>query len=103
MKMNLLSLAVVMALAVPQAAQADAASDFYNNKTVKIVIGGGMGGAYGLYAQLLSRHVNRHLAGGPTVVVQSMPGSGGNKAMNYTTNAGAQDGSLVSIVQISAR
>ena len=30
-----------------------------------------------------------------------MPGSGGNKAMNYTTNAGAQDGSSVSIVQIS--
>ena len=101
MKMKLLALAAAAALVLPQMANADAASDFYKDKTVKIVIGGGMGGAYGLYAQLLSRHVNRHLAGAPTVVVQSMPGSGGNKAMNYTTNAGAQDGSLVSIVQIS--
>ena len=101
MKMKLSALAVAAALVLPQAASADAVSDFYDGKTVKIVIGGSMGGAYGLYAQLLSRHVNRHLAGAPTVVVQSMPGSGGNKAMNYTTNAGAQDGSLVSIVQIS--
>ena len=101
MKMKLLSLAAALVLIMPQAASADAASDFYNGKTVKVLIGGSMGGAYGLYAQLLSRHVNRHLAGAPTVVVQSMPGSGGNKAMNYTTNAGAQDGSLISIVQIS--
>jgi tripartite-type tricarboxylate transporter receptor subunit TctC len=59
-----------------------------------------MGGAYGLYAQLLSRHVSKYLPGAPTVVPQSMPGSGGNKAMAYTTNAGPQDGSAVSIVMI---
>ncbi|MDC0033286.1 tripartite tricarboxylate transporter substrate-binding protein [Alphaproteobacteria bacterium] len=101
MKMNLLRLAAAVALVMPHAANADAVSEFYSGKTVKVVIGGSMGGAYGLYAQLLSRHVNRHLSGAPTVVVQSMPGSGGNKAMNYTTNAGPQDGSMVSIVQIS--
>jgi len=101
MKIRILSLAAAAAFALPQAASADAVSDFYGGKTVKVVIGGSMGGAYGLYAQLLSRHINRHLAGAPTVVVQSMPGSGGNKAMNYTTNAGPQDGSMVSVVQIS--
>ena len=101
MKIKLLGLAAAAALIMPQAANADAVGDFYKGKTVKIVIGGRMGGAYGLYSQLLSRHVKRHLAGAPTVVVQSMPGGGGNKAMNYTTNAGAQDGSVVSIVQIS--
>ena len=84
-----------------QPASSDRVADFYKNKTVKIVIGGRMGGAYGLYSQLLSRHVSKHLAGAPTVVVQSMPGQGGNKAMHYTTTAGAQDGSVVSIVQIS--
>jgi len=101
MKHKIAGLAIFGAILMPLSANADAVSDFYKGKTVKIVIGGSMGGAYGLYAQLLSRHVDRHLSGGPTVVVQSMPGSGGNKAMNYTTNAGAQDGSLVSIVQIS--
>lgn len=101
MKMKFWGLAVAAALVIPQAASADAVGDFYKDKQVKIVIGSRMGGAYGLYSQLLSRHVGRHLAGSPTVIVQSMPGGGGNKAMNYTTNAGAQDGSVVSIVQIS--
>jgi len=68
MKIKLLSIAAALVLIMPQAASADAASDFYNGKTVKVLIGGSMGGAYGLYAQLLSRHVNRHLAGTPTVV-----------------------------------
>jgi tripartite-type tricarboxylate transporter receptor subunit TctC len=101
MKTIVAGLAIFGAMSMPIAASADAVSDFYKGRTIKIVIGGSMGGAYGLYAQLLSRHVHKHLSGGPTVVVQSMPGSGGNKAMNYTTNAGAQDGSLVSLVQIS--
>lgn len=85
----------------PSIASADPVADFYKGKTVKIVIGASMGGAYGLYAQLLSRHISKYMPGAPTVVVQSMPGGGGNKAMNYTYNAGPQDGSAVSIVQIS--
>ena len=101
MNIKFLSLAAAMAFVMPQAASADAVSDFYDGKTVRVVIGASMGGSYGIYAQILSRHVTKHLPGDPTVVVQSMPGSGGNKAMNYTTNAGAQDGSSVSIVQIS--
>jgi len=101
MKSNYAYLAFLGAALLPFNASADKVADFYKSRTIKIVIGGSMGGAYGLYAQLLSRHVDKHLSGGPTVVVQSMPGSGGNKAMNYTTNAGAQDGSLVSLVQIS--
>ena len=101
MNIKFLSLAAAMAFVMPQAASADAVSDFYDGKTVRVVIGASMGGSYGIYAQILSRHVTKHLPGAPTVVVQSMPGSGGNKAMNYTTNAGAQDGSSVSIVQIS--
>lgn len=101
MKTRIACLTIIGAMLAPQMASADAASDFYKGKTVKIVIGASMGGAYGLYSQLLSRHVSKYLAGGPTVVVQSMPGGGGNKAMNYTYNAGPQDGTAVSIVQIS--
>ena len=101
MKTKLLYMAVAAALVIPQTSNADAVSDFYKDKTVKVVIGASMGGAYGLYAQMLSRHVNRFMSGAPTVVVQSMPGSGGNKAMNYTYTAGPQDGSVISIVQIS--
>lgn len=101
MKFKLLGLAAAAVLLAPQAASADAASDFYKDKTVRVIIGASMGGSYGLFAQLMSRHVSKYMAGSPTVVVQSMPGSGGNKAMNYTYTAGPQDGSVISIVQIS--
>lgn len=101
MKTKLACLAIAGAIMVPQTSSADPVADFYDGKTVKIVIGASMGGSYGLYAQFMARHVSKHLAGAPTVVVQSMPGSGGNKAMNYTYTAGPQDGSMVSLVQIS--
>lgn len=101
MKTKITCLAIAGLMFVPQISFADPVADFYKGKTVKVVIGASMGGAYGLYSQLLSRHVSKYLAGAPTVVVQSMPGGGGNKAMNYTYNAGPQDGTAVSIVQIS--
>lgn len=101
MKTRLACLAIAGAVMIPQISNADPVADFYSGKTVRIVIGASMGGSYGLYAQYMARHVTKHLAGAPTVVVQSMPGSGGNKAMNYVYTAGAQDGSVVSIVQIS--
>ena len=82
-------------------AVADPVADFYTGKTVRMVIGGGMSGSYGLFSQFMARHVPKHLPGSPTVVVQSMTGGGGNKAMNYTYNAGPQDGSMVSLPQIS--
>lgn len=97
LKRGLCLLASAVIAAAPAAAMADAVSDFYAGKTVKVVIGASMGGSYGFYAQMLARHVPKHLPGSPTVVVQAMPGSGGNKSMNYTYVAGPQDGSVVSL------
>ncbi len=93
-------MSVISAMA-PVPAAADSVADFYQGKTVRIVIGSGMGGSYGFFAQLAARHISTHLPGNPTVVVQSMPGAGGNKAMNYTFNAGPQDGTMVSLPQLS--
>lgn len=83
--------------AVTATATADPVADFYSGKTVRIVIGATMGGSYGFYAQMIARHVSPYLPGHPTVVVQAMPGSGGDKSMNYTYVAGPQDGSVVSL------
>ncbi len=88
-------------IAVATTAQAQSVADFYRGKTVKIVIGASVGGSYGFFAQLAARHISPYLPGNPTVVVQSMPGAGGNKAMNYTYNAAPQDGTVVSLVHLS--
>ncbi|MBT5050908.1 MAG: hypothetical protein HOM58_20575 [Rhodospirillaceae bacterium] len=62
------------------------AADFYEGKTITILIGYGFGGTYGKYARLMSKHLPKHLAGSPNIIVQSMPGAGGLKAVNYAYN-----------------
>ena len=57
-------------------ANADAVADFYQGKTVTLVVGYGPGGGYDVYARLVARHLGRHMPGNPTVVVQNMPGAG---------------------------
>lgn len=89
--------ALLLSGTVCATATAQPVADFYSGKQVKIVIGASMGGSYGFYAQMLARHISPHLPGNPTVVVQAMPGSGGNKSMNYTYVAGPQDGSVMSL------
>ena len=78
-------------------ARADAVADFYKGKTITIVVSFGAGGAYGLYTQLLARHLSKFVPGNPTFVPNYMPGAGGIKATNYIYNVAARDGSVIGI------
>ena len=69
-----------------------AAADFYAGKQMKITIGYGFGGTYGKYSRLFAEHMPRHIPGNPTIVVESRPGAGGMKAMNYAANVMRNDG-----------
>ena len=72
--------------------QPAAAADFYAGKQMKITIGYGFGGTYGKYSRLFAEHMPRHIPGKPTIVVESRPGAGGMKAMNYAANVMRNDG-----------
>jgi tripartite-type tricarboxylate transporter receptor subunit TctC len=87
-----LSLAVAAAGLMMHAAQPAAAADFYAGKQMKITIGFGFGGTYGKYSRLFADHLARHIPGNPTIVVESRPGAGGIKAMNYAGNVMRNDG-----------
>ena len=91
--------AAIVAAAIPgaAAAQADAVADFYKDRTVTIVSSGSAGGAHGVYAQLISAHIKKHIPGNPTIIIQYMPGAGGNKAMNYLFNATRDDGTYLGV------
>ncbi len=73
-------------------AGASAQDDFFANKTLKIVVGYPPGSTFDLYARALSRHMGRHLAGHPTVIVQNMPGAGGLNAVKFVAGAAVKDG-----------
>ena len=79
-------------------AQAQSAEEFYKGKDVRILIGADVGGGYGLYAQLAARHLRKHIPGQPNLILQSMPGAGGNVALNYSYNVAPKDGSLLHLV-----
>ena len=84
-------LAVLAALAVAPAAQAQ----YYAGKTVTIVVGYKTGGGYDAVARLLARHLPKHIPGKPTVIVQNMPGANSIIAANHVYNVAKPDGLTV--------
>jgi tripartite-type tricarboxylate transporter receptor subunit TctC len=74
------------------------AQPFYQGKQITIVVGFTAGGTYDATARLLSRHLGRHLAGNPTVIVRNMPGSGSLVATRHLHDAAPKDGTTMGIV-----
>jgi tripartite-type tricarboxylate transporter receptor subunit TctC len=68
------------------------AAPFYAGKQIKITIGFGFGGTYGKYARIFAEHLGKYIDGNPNLIVQSMPGAGGIKAMNFAANVMRPDG-----------
>jgi tripartite-type tricarboxylate transporter receptor subunit TctC len=79
-----------LSIAVPAAAQ-----DFYKGKTVTIVVGFTPGGGFDLNARLLARHMGRHIAGNPDVIVQNMPGAASLKSVLYLDTTAPRDGTVI--------
>jgi tripartite-type tricarboxylate transporter receptor subunit TctC len=80
---------------LPQAAGADAVSDFYKGNTVTIITATGAGSAYGLHGRLLADAIRKNIPGNPTIVMQFMPGGGGAKQANYLYNVAAKNGAVI--------
>ncbi len=82
-------LAALAAVGLCRPAGAEDARDFYRGKTVRIVIGVGVGGGYDNYAHMLAPYLAREL--GASIVVESLPGAGQLVALNRVY-AGLPDG-----------
>jgi tripartite-type tricarboxylate transporter receptor subunit TctC len=78
----------------PALAQEDAAA-FFRGKTVRLVVGVGVGSGYDINARLLARHLARHIPGNPTVIVQNQPGAGSLTMTNQLYAAGPFDGTVI--------
>ncbi len=75
------------------AAGADANQhEFYNAKTLKIIVGYAPGGGYDFYARLLARYMGKYIPGNPAFIVENMPGAGSLAAANYVYKLVKPDG-----------
>jgi tripartite-type tricarboxylate transporter receptor subunit TctC len=72
-------------------APAHAQADFYKGKTIAIVIGAKTG-SLAVAAQLVGRHLGKHLPGNPTVINRQMPGGAHLNATNHIFNVAEADG-----------
>ena len=88
-------LAAFLALAAPVSARADEIADFYRGRSVTLFIGYSAGGGYDAYGRVLARHLGKHIPGGPSVVVQNMPGAGSLRCANFLYNLAPRDGTAI--------
>jgi tripartite-type tricarboxylate transporter receptor subunit TctC len=73
--------------------KADAQSaPFYQGKTIRIVVGLPAGDVYDLWARLIAKHLTKHIAGNPNILVQNMPGAASMITANYVYTVGKSDG-----------
>lgn len=78
-------------------ADAGSVADFYKGKIITMIIGTGPGGGYGMVSQMIQRHMPKHIPGKPTIVLQFMPGGGGQKSHDYVYNVAPRDGYTISM------
>ena len=71
---------------------AEAQSDYYKGKQMKIVVGASAGAASDLYARMVANHLPKQIPGKPDIIVQNMPGGGSITAANYVYSVAKPDG-----------
>ena len=87
------ALVAVSLIALAMAAQeAESASSFYEGKTIRLIVGASAGGGYDTYSRVIARHLGKHIAGNPTLVVENMPGAGTLISANYVYKVAKPDG-----------
>ena len=69
-----------------------AQANFYEGKSIRIIVGFSAGGGYDAYTRTLARHMGKHIAGNPAIVVENMPGAGSMISANYSYKAARPDG-----------
>ena len=77
-------------------------SSFYKGKIVRFIVPYSPGGLYDLHPRLLGRHISKHIAGKPRIIVQNMPGAAASIGMNYLYNVAKPDGLTLAVVSKTA-
>ncbi|HEX2227298.1 MAG TPA: tripartite tricarboxylate transporter substrate-binding protein [Candidatus Binatia bacterium] len=86
------SLILVFALTAAMIVPGEAASPFYEGKSIRLIVGFSAGGGFDTYSRLIGRHLGRHIPGKPTVVVENMTGAASLVAANHVYNVAKPDG-----------
>lgn len=97
MKRSLWLTVVLFTVAIAQsvAVRADPVADFYRGKTVRMIIGYGVGGGYDLYARIAAEFLGKHIPGNPQILPENMTGAGSFRAAKYLDEVAPHDGTVL--------
>ena len=90
MKLWILLLSIVVCLT--SGALLSAQEPFYKGKTLRIIVGSTAGGGLDTYSRVIARHMGKHIAGNPAIIVENMPGAGSLILASHLYNIAKPDG-----------
>ena len=90
-----LALIVLLAAAAPSLAQQEDVAAFFRGKTLRLIVGVGVGSGYDINARLLARHMAAHIPGQPAIIVMNQPGAGSLTMTNALYHTGPFDGTVM--------
>src|SRR3954462_14524793 len=93
---NLLT-AVLVALFSMIVGTAARAADYYQGKTLTVIVGYAPGGGVDATARVITRHLGRFIPGRPNIVVQNMEGAAGIVSVNHLDRRVAPDGLTLAV------
>jgi putative tricarboxylic transport membrane protein len=97
-KYGALFFAMVIGLGLSAAVRSALAQEpYYKGKSLRLLVNFPAGGATDVVARLASRYMSKHIPGNPAVVIQNMPGGGGNVGANYIYEIAKPDGLTVGV------
>jgi tripartite-type tricarboxylate transporter receptor subunit TctC len=73
------------------------AADFYQGKTLTVIVGYAPGGGVDASARAMTRHLGRFIPGRPNIVVQNMEGAAGIISVNHLDRRVAPDGLTLAV------
>ncbi len=95
MPRTLFALIILLSYSCAPAFAQDDAAAFFKGKTLRILVGSGVGSGYDITARTLARHLPDHIPGHPLVIVQNQPGAGGMTMTNSIYASGPFDGTAI--------
>jgi len=87
----------LLLLVATHPAAAQTVEQFYQGKTMTIMLGHPPGGSYDFYARLAANHIKRHIPGNPNIIVEHRPGGGGIRAVTQFYAQSARDGTVIGL------
>jgi hypothetical protein len=68
---------------------------FYQGKTITMIRGSAPGGVGEMRTRAVANYLKKHIPGNPTILIEFMPGAGGQKAANHLYRGAQTDGLVI--------